>query len=554
MGPAARGRMTGIAAIARRAASAIEAFVLAAPGDAGDAEFATASPGRPIGRPRARSPRAAPAVVLATAIGRSGGSASLAAAVGVAATHERSRGALLVDLDPPPRGRGPTLLTSDRARALEDRVRALGGPYRVAAARGRLCYLPLDASARGSEDGGGDARDGNPLDAVARVLEAGVDASTVIVHVPQSLWPRAVADARLRARSALIRAELPADRALAALAVRDVHERGLRAKVVSRPLGLVAARRALAGIDPTGPATGRTVALARALVGGEAGQGLPLVLGAAAALLFTAVAVVAIGAAVTGKGRAQRAADLAALSGARAMRDDFERLFAPSTLSDGSPNPAHLSKAEYLSRARSAAREAARRNDVSVRRLRVRFPDSGSFAPLRVRARVAGEVDRDALPGDAGRNRRRGIPVVASAEAEASPPVGWSGMPTMASGGGYSGPLAYRQGEGMRPDVAEAFDRMAAAARRDGINLVVNSGFRSDAEQAKLFEQNPNPMMVAPPGKSLHRCATELDLGPPSAYGWLARNASRFGFVKRYSWEPWHFGYTRGPAPCSAAA
>jgi hypothetical protein len=106
----------------------------------------------------------------------------------------------------------------------------------------------------------------------------------------------------------------------------------------------------------------------------------------------------------------------------------------------------------------------------------------------------------------------------------------------------------------MRPDVAEAFDRMAAAARRAGISLVITSGYRSDAEQAKLFAQNPDPRWVAPPGKSLHRCGTELDLGPPSAYAWLARNAPRFGFVKRYSWEPWHFGYTRGPAPCSAAA
>jgi LAS superfamily LD-carboxypeptidase LdcB len=88
----------------------------------------------------------------------------------------------------------------------------------------------------------------------------------------------------------------------------------------------------------------------------------------------------------------------------------------------------------------------------------------------------------------------------------------------------------------MRPDVAEAFDRMAAAARRDGISLSITSAFRSDAEQAELFAQNPDPTWVAPPGKSLHRCATELDLGPPSAYGWLAHNASRFGFLKRYSW------------------
>ena len=105
----------------------------------------------------------------------------------------------------------------------------------------------------------------------------------------------------------------------------------------------------------------------------------------------------------------------------------------------------------------------------------------------------------------------------------------------------------------MRPDVASAFDRLAAAARADGISILVTSGFRSDAEQAALFAANPDPQWVAPPGTSLHRCATELDLGPPSAYGWLAANAPRFGFVKRYSWEPWHFGYARGPAPCSAA-
>lgn len=58
---------------------------------------------------------------------------------------------------------------------------------------------------------------------------------------------------------------------------------------------------------------------------------------------------------------------------------------------------------------------------------------------------------------------------------------------------------------------------------------------------------------MAPPGKSLHRCATELDLGPESAYGWLAANAGRFGFVQRYSWEAWHYGFVRPPAPCSAA-
>jgi hypothetical protein len=123
----------------------------------------------------------------------------------------------------------------------------------------------------------------------------------------------------------------------------------------------------------------------------------------------------------------------------------------------------------------------------------------------------------------------------------------------MASGGGYGGPLVYRDGEGMRPDVAAAFDRMAAAASADGVSLLVVSGFRSDAEQAALFAAHPDPTWLAPPGHSLHRCATELDLGPDAAYGWLAANASRFGFVQRYSWEAWHYGFEAGPPPCSEA-
>ena len=94
----------------------------------------------------------------------------------------------------------------------------------------------------------------------------------------------------------------------------------------------------------------------------------------------------------------------------------------------------------------------------------------------------------------------------------------------------------------MRPDVAAAFDRMATAAREEaGLFLSINSAFRSDAEQARLFAANPNPKWVAPPGTSLHRYGTELDLGPPAAYAWLAANARRFGFIHRYAWEPWHY-------------
>ena len=99
----------------------------------------------------------------------------------------------------------------------------------------------------------------------------------------------------------------------------------------------------------------------------------------------------------------------------------------------------------------------------------------------------------------------------------------------------------------MRPDVALAFDRMERAAREDGVTLLVTSGYRSDAEQAVLFAANPDPKWVARPGTSLHRNGTELDLGPRSAYGWLALNATRFHFIQRYPHEPWHYGYMLNP-------
>ena len=93
---------------------------------------------------------------------------------------------------------------------------------------------------------------------------------------------------------------------------------------------------------------------------------------------------------------------------------------------------------------------------------------------------------------------------------------------------------------------------MSAAAAKAGVTLTINSAFRSDAEQARLFAANPDPRMVARPGTSLHRCGTELDLGASDGYAWLRANAGRFGFLQRYSWEAWHYGYTAGPEPCSA--
>jgi hypothetical protein len=279
----------------------------------------------------------------------------------------------------------------------------------------------------------------------------------------------------------------------------------------------------------------------RARLTDSRGQALLLTLGLVSALLTGGLVLVALGQAVGAKSREQRAADLAAVSAAAAMRRVYPRLFEPAYLPPRRPglppvpNPRHLPRERYVAIAREAAVRGAIRNGARARPDDVDFPDGG-FAPTRVRVRLR-EVHEARGPGI----RDGRIEIAATAVAELAPDAGGE----LATGGGYSGPLAHRQGKPMRPDVAAAFDRMAAAATADGVSLIITSAFRSDAEQARLWAANPDPRWVAPPGKSLHRLGTELDLGPATAYGWLARNAERFGFVQRYSWEPWHYGYTR---------
>ena len=92
----------------------------------------------------------------------------------------------------------------------------------------------------------------------------------------------------------------------------------------------------------------------------EHGQALILALGVLFVLMLGGSVLFLFGSALAGKGRAQRAADLAALSAARAMRDDLNRLFEPARI-DGRRNPFHLSAARYLARgARHGRRDRPR--------------------------------------------------------------------------------------------------------------------------------------------------------------------------------------------------
>ncbi len=261
-------------------------------------------------------------------------------------------------------------------------------------------------------------------------------------------------------------------------------------------------------------------------IGDDHGQALILMVGAIAALLVGASGLGMLARGLGARADHQRAADLAALAAARALVDAAPRAFA-------APGAAgRLSGAAYLELARSIGAATARRN--GARRIAVRLAPG----PLPDRVTVV-VSDPISVPGAGS------VAVSVSAEAQLA------AFATAIGDGEYPGPYAYRQGKPMRPDTALAFDRLAAAARRAGLALTVVSGYRSNTEQARLFAANPDPKWVAPPGQSLHRLGTELDLGPAAAYGWLAANAGRFGFIKRYSWEPWHYGLRANPGSAS---
>src|SRR5205814_6455881 len=100
----------------------------------------------------------------------------------------------------------------------------------------------------------------------------------LVVHAPAALFLASLDHPQLAPPAVLLRADLPASRSLTALAVGELRSRGIRARIATRPLGRIAARRALAGIEPGGAASRRMERLARGLVGGlrrargEAGQ------------------------------------------------------------------------------------------------------------------------------------------------------------------------------------------------------------------------------------------------------------------------------------------
>ena len=172
-------------------------------------------------------------VVLVTWVGAAAGSRAAAAALACAASKPE-RAALLIDLD---EGRSPrsSLIATAGARDLEARVAAHMSDAAVAS-RGQICHLKLPADPAGVEQ-------------VPAALPLARESAAVILLPPRLLQPL-LEEPTVRPAAALLRADLSEERALTALAARDLMARGLRVAVLKRPLGWLVARCALFGVLP----------------------------------------------------------------------------------------------------------------------------------------------------------------------------------------------------------------------------------------------------------------------------------------------------------------
>jgi len=171
--------------------------------------------------------------LLVTAVGEAEGARGAAAALACAVGNS-DEATLLIDVGgKPPR---PALLASAAAQQLEGRLTA-HLPERKAAARGRVCHLEVPADPEGLKIAAGAV-------AVAR-------GAPCVVHVPPQLLQEALVDSvSLRPCGVLLRADLPSDRPLVALAVRDLLARGFSVGVLKRRLSWVVERRAFFGALP----------------------------------------------------------------------------------------------------------------------------------------------------------------------------------------------------------------------------------------------------------------------------------------------------------------
>jgi zinc D-Ala-D-Ala carboxypeptidase len=126
---------------------------------------------------------------------------------------------------------------------------------------------------------------------------------------------------------------------------------------------------------------------------------------------------------------------------------------------------------------------------------------------------------------------------------------------------------ALGEADGAVPDGATVFDddfpavanldqallgslRQAATdAAGDGIEFIVNSGWRSAEYQEQLLQEAVSEYgseeeaarWVATPETSPHVSGDAVDVGPDDATAWLSEHGAAYGLCQIYGNEPWHY-------------
>ena len=103
------------------------------------------------------------------------------------------------------------------------------------------------------------------------------------------------------------------------------------------------------------------------------------------------------------------------------------------------------------------------------------------------------------------------------------------------------------------PDLLRALRQAARDAARDGIEIVVNSGWRSREYQkqllrdavAKYGSEKEAARWVATPDTSSHVSGDAVDIGPSRATAWLSRHGAEYRLCQIYRNEPWHYELRR---------
>jgi hypothetical protein len=98
-------------------------------------------------------------------------------------------------------------------------------------------------------------------------------------------------------------------------------------------------------------------------------------------------------------------------------------------------------------------------------------------------------------------------------------------------------------------DLLRALRQAATDAAGDGVELVVDSGWRSPEYQEQLLRQaiskygseEEATRWVATPNTSAHVSGDAVDIGPSGAAAWLSEHGAEYGLCQIYGNEPWHY-------------